>query len=108
MTSSAVARYDVPLGGGRHLLGSGAGAVELRPYGIRAIRSAAPGFDRRGNPTQLRSWVRCPFCGETSLVFLWSLSGSGKRCACGARLGYFAAARVRGCSRRDRVNDRLL
>lgn len=26
----------------------------------------------------------CPFCGLTATVYIWSLSGSGKRCECGA------------------------
>lgn len=26
----------------------------------------------------------CPFCGVTSTLYLWSLSGCGKKCSCGA------------------------
>jgi hypothetical protein len=30
-------------------------------------------------------WIfDCPFCGVEVVGFLWSLAGSGKRCACGA------------------------
>lgn len=28
--------------------------------------------------------LECPFCGAWVTAFLWSLSGSGKRCTCGA------------------------
>ena len=31
--------------------------------------------------------ICCPFCGRTTLAYVWSLAGSGKRCstkACGA------------------------
>jgi hypothetical protein len=29
----------------------------------------------------------CPFCGSTVTAYRWSLAGSGKRCACGAKFG---------------------
>jgi hypothetical protein len=28
--------------------------------------------------------IRCPFCLETVTAYIWSLSGGGKRCLCGA------------------------
>ena len=37
--------------------------------------------------------IDCPFCGDSVLVYLWSLSGSGKRCACGALLTWGTAFR---------------
>lgn len=35
--------------------------------------------------------VTCPFCQETVVGYLWSISGSGKRCSCGALLGQLGA-----------------
>ncbi|MBN8868000.1 MAG: hypothetical protein J0H98_10645 [Solirubrobacterales bacterium] len=32
-------------------------------------------------------WIRCPFCAVEVKAFVWSLSGSGKRCECGALFG---------------------
>jgi len=29
----------------------------------------------------------CPICGAHVTAFVWSLSGSGKRCGCGAKHG---------------------
>lgn len=31
--------------------------------------------------------IRCPFCERTTDVYVWSLSGGGKRCGCGALFG---------------------
>jgi len=28
--------------------------------------------------------IKCPFCGEVVTAYLWSLSGGGKKCPCGA------------------------
>jgi hypothetical protein len=28
--------------------------------------------------------VECPFCGEVTRCYVWSLAGSGKKCICGA------------------------
>jgi hypothetical protein len=28
--------------------------------------------------------IRCPYCGAVTEAYVWSLAGSGKRCACGA------------------------
>jgi hypothetical protein len=33
----------------------------------------------------------CPFCGSQVQAYLWSLAGTGKRCACGALLSQTAA-----------------
>lgn len=41
--------------------------------------------------------VTCPFCGATVEAFLWSLAGSGKRCACGAVVGQkYGRRKVKG------------
>jgi hypothetical protein len=45
-----------------------------------------------------RRWImiRCPFCSWESKAFVWSLSGSGKRCenrACRALFGSMGIAR---------------
>lgn len=29
--------------------------------------------------------IKCPFCGQVSTAYLWSLNGCGKKCACGAK-----------------------
>lgn len=33
-----------------------------------------------------RGFVDCPFCSRKVLVYIWSFSGGGKRCECGAKL----------------------
>lgn len=37
--------------------------------------------------------LECPFCAATVEAFLWSLAGSGKRCACGAVVTQMGAYR---------------
>lgn len=32
-------------------------------------------------------YITCPFCGAEVQAFIWSLSGSGKKCDCGALHG---------------------
>lgn len=32
--------------------------------------------------------MRCPWCGRTVTAYTWSLVGSGKRCACGAKFSW--------------------
>lgn len=34
-----------------------------------------------------RLHITCPFCDGSVTAFLWSISGGGKRCDCGAMLG---------------------
>jgi hypothetical protein len=29
--------------------------------------------------------VECPFCGQWTICYKWSLAGSGKMCQCGAK-----------------------
>ena len=41
------------------------------------------GFDSRFGRSTVR--IDCPFCGETTKAYLWSLAGSGKKCQCGAK-----------------------
>lgn len=36
--------------------------------------------------------IICPFCGVTSIAYLWSLAGSGKKCGCGAKFTYLCGA----------------
>lgn len=31
----------------------------------------------------------CPFCDAHVAAYRWSLAGSGKRCTCGAKFGYY-------------------
>jgi hypothetical protein len=35
-------------------------------------------------PSSIVWWIECPFCNDDVKAYLWSLSGGGKRCACGA------------------------
>lgn len=37
--------------------------------------------------------IICPFCNGTLTAYLWSLSGCGKRCDCGALLGRLGSYR---------------
>ena len=54
-----------------------------------------PGCEERAFTTALgastmgrsRVYISCPFCHSTVKAYLWSLSGSGKRCDCGALFG---------------------
>jgi hypothetical protein len=32
-------------------------------------------------------YIYCPFCARRVIAFVWSLSGCGKRCDCGALFG---------------------
>lgn len=34
-----------------------------------------------------RVQIVCPFCSNPLWAYVWSLSGSGKRCSCGALIG---------------------
>jgi len=38
--------------------------------------------------------IDCPYCGSTVTCFIWSLSGGGKACYCGAVLGSSRSAFV--------------
>lgn len=39
--------------------------------------------------------IHCPFCATDVIAYLWSLCGSGKKCACGAKFnGYGTATKV--------------
>ncbi len=29
-------------------------------------------------------YIKCPFCGDRVKTYIWSISGGGKRCDCGA------------------------
>lgn len=31
--------------------------------------------------------IICPFCNSQTVAYIWSLSGGGKRCTCGALFG---------------------
>jgi len=35
--------------------------------------------------------VNCPFCGKKLLIYIWSFSGCGKNCKCGAKLSFHGA-----------------
>lgn len=38
-------------------------------------------------PSSITWYFDCPWCGHEIKAYLWSLSGGGKRCACGAIFG---------------------
>jgi hypothetical protein len=54
---------------------------EIRPYGVISRGAVA---DVTGRRTQKTITVVCPFCQAEVLIFVWSLSGGGKLCKCGA------------------------
>lgn len=39
------------------------------------------------HPSSIVWWFDCPWCGGEIKAYLWSLSGGGKRCDCGAIFG---------------------
>lgn len=41
-------------------------------------------------------YVTCPFCETEVTTYAWSRAGSGKRCQCGAILGYYTASKWDG------------
>lgn len=51
-------------------------AVEMREYRAHC-ESMEP-------PSSIVLYFHCPFCRSEVKAYLWSLSGSGKRCDCGA------------------------
>lgn len=53
-------------------------ACESKPYTMTQVYS---------NVGRTRVDLDCPYCGRTVVAFLWSLSGGGKRCPCGAFFG---------------------
>ena len=53
--------------------------AERREYTIKR-----EGLER---PSSIVWYFDCPFCGDEIKAFLWSLSGGGKRCNCGALFG---------------------
>lgn len=53
-------------------------ACESKPYALTQV------YSRVG---RTRVDIDCPYCQRTVTAFLWSLSGGGKRCPCGAIFG---------------------
>lgn len=49
-----------------------------------AITQAGAERDAGGRMTKRVVWFACPFCGAEVKAYVWSLSGRGKRCECGA------------------------
>ena len=41
-------------------------------------------------------YITCPFCGTEVKTYIWSLSGGGKRCPCGALHGSLGATYKKG------------
>lgn len=76
------------------------GKVEAVGDGMSASESGGVEFrehaglgHRRRQFGRTTAWVECPFCGEETEAYVWSLAGSGKRCRCSALLGPFGASR---------------
>ena len=45
------------------------------------------------SPSSVVWYFDCPWCGEEIKAYLWSLSGGGKRCRCGAIFGSWGFGR---------------
>ncbi len=60
--------------------------IQLR-YETRTYIVASRGevADRTGRRTQKTITAVCPFCQAEVRIFVWSLSGGGKLCTCGAK-----------------------
>lgn len=60
--------------------------IQMRNQG-REYSVTANGADRdvTGRRTQKTIVAVCPFCNAEVKIFVWSLSGSGKLCQCGAK-----------------------
>lgn len=57
--------------------------MEVRSYaGVHGVAAR----DVTGRRTQTTIDAACPFCGAAVTLYVWSLCGGGKRCACGAKL----------------------
>ncbi len=60
--------------------GNTPGARRHRTTKMRLV-SRSPG----GYGGQYTVNICCPFCGQWVTAYLWSLTGTGKRCPCGAK-----------------------
>lgn len=47
----------------------------------------------RSEMGKTRIGIRCPFCSAEVTAYVWSISGGGKRCSCGAMFSAFGKAR---------------
>lgn len=50
---------------------------------------------RRSEMGKTRIEIKCPFCGDHSWAYVWSLSGGGKKCEnkkCGAKFDAYGGA----------------
>lgn len=56
--------------------------IERREY--RVTRQGADSHVQ-GRRTQKTIWIECPFCQAEVKAFVWSVSGNGKLCKCGAK-----------------------
>lgn len=63
-----------------------------------------PGCERREftvhrtgleRPSSLTWYFNCPWCGLEVKAYVWSISGGGKRCHCGAIFGASAGYKLR-------------
>lgn len=54
------------------------GEIETRPYVVK--------HESLERPSSVVYLIDCPFCQQEVKAYLWSISGGGKRCKCGALL----------------------
>jgi hypothetical protein len=61
---------------------------DIKPGSNRIEERQIDGYRRRDSrPGKSRIEIKCPFCQIYLWAYVWSLSGGGKRCDCGALIG---------------------
>lgn len=51
------------------------------------------GMSWNGGRGKREEEVECPFCHSKHIVYIWSFAGVGKKCDCGAGLGYLISTK---------------
>ncbi len=64
---------------------------KIMKNGNRVFRIYSPpirtrGISKHGKSTDI---VECPICARETEVYIWSFSGNGKLCVCGAKMGVY-------------------
>lgn len=55
------------------------------------IRYMELGYGYSGEHGRSTCYIKCPFCDNEIMIYIWSFNGCGKNCPCGAKLSVFAA-----------------